>query len=325
VVNRRLPKVNLRAESMQDFGKRFKEAIAGYKLDLETAQDNVNIMALDAATPGRLSICFYQEMLANDFIRRIEQWHVRGKWRQYKSSSEKGIPGFYYEGVPTPKRIIEECYGSTVSENKARAAMERIFHCIINGNPIPRDMVATIVQRVIRQAIKTVGNDFYDWERMLQVTCSMIRNYYYQKEVYNVALNRTITDRSYLYGRLLAVADWIERSTFDKETERLTNAVQYINAFSQRPSKTWVTIYNKLQPYQAKLGNLGRGKAALLDEIVASFAPEDFSSNKPLNSKFLLGYHSQRYAFQQEIKEWSRLKKEREAQKKENITLAEGE
>jgi len=325
VVHRRMPKVNLRAESMQDFGRRFKEAIAGYKLDLKAAIDNVNVLVLDAATPGRLSICFYQEMLGNDFVRRIEQWHERGKWRQYKFSGEKGVPGFYYEGIPTPKDIIEECYGSTVGENKARAAMERIFHCIINGNPIPCDMVVTIVKRVITQAIKTIGNDFYNWERTMQVACSMIRNLYYQKEVYNVALDTTITDRSYLYGRLLAVADWIERSTFDKDTERLTNAVQYMNAFSQRPSKTWVTIYNKLQPYQSKLGKFGRGKAVLLDEIVASFTPEDFASNKPLNSKFLLGYHSQRYAFQQEIKEWALLKKEREAQKEENNTSTGGE
>ncbi len=325
LVHRRLKKVDLRAESMQEFGKRFKEAIAGYKLDLAAAKDNVNVMVLDAATPGRLSICFYQEILANDFVRRIEQWHERGKWRQYKFSGEKGVAGFYYEGIPTPKHIIEECYGSTVSENKARAAMERIFHCIINGNSIPHDMVATIAKRVITQAIKTIGNDFYDWERTLQVACSLIRNYYYQREVYNVALDTTITDRSYLYGRLLATADWIERSTFDKDTERLTNAVRYMNAFSQRPSKTWVTIYNKLQPYQAKLGKLGKNKAILLDEIVASFSPADFSSNRPLDSKFLLGYHSQRNAFQEEIKEWARIKKEREAQKNENTTLVEEE
>lgn len=325
VVHSRLPKVNLRADSMQEFGRRFKEAIAGYKLDLEIAINNVNVIVLDAVTPGRLSICFYQEMLANDFVRRIEQWHERGKWLQYKFSGEKGVPGFYYEGIPTPKRIIEECYGSMVSENKARAAMERIFYCIINGNAIPYDMLATIVKRVITQAIKTIGNDFYDWERTLQVACSMTRNFYYQKEVYDLALDTTITDRSYLYGRLLAVADWIERSTFDKDTERLTNAVRYMNAFSQRPSKTWVTIYNKLEPYQAKLGKFGREKAALLDEIVASFTPADFASNKPLDGKFLLGYHSQRFAFQQEIKERVRLKKEREAGIKENILLVEGE
>ena len=140
-----------------------------------------------------------------------------------------------------------------------------------------------------------------------------------------MALDVTITDRSYLYGRLLAVADWIERSTFDKDTERLTNALQYMNAFSQRPSRTWVTIYKKLQPYQAKLGKLGRSKANLLDEIIAGFAPEDFYSNKPLDSKFLLGYHSQRYAIQQEIQEFVRLKKEREARKGETITSVGGE
>jgi len=299
--------------------------MAGYKLDLEAAHNNVNIMVLDAATPGRLSILFYQEMLGNDFVRRIEEWHIRGRWRHYKFSGQKGVPGFYYEGIPTPKHIIEECYGDSVSENKARAAMERIFHCMIQGKPVPRDMVAAIVQRLVRRAVRTVGDEFYNWERTLLAACSLIRNYYYQKEVYNVALDSETSDRSYLFGRLLATADWIERSTFDKETERLTNALQYMNAFSQRPSSTWVTIAKKLQPYQAKLGRLGRGKSNLIDEIMAKFIPADFALNKPLDSKFLLGYHCQRYAFQQEIQELTRLKKEREAQKEENPADGEGE
>lgn len=325
VADRRHSSQTLRAQTMQSFAAQFRQAIAGYKANLHASVDTVKVMVLDAATPGRLSICFYQEMLANDFVQRIEQWHERGKWRQYKFSGEKGVPGFFYEGVVTPRHLIEACYGDNVGESKARAAIERIFHCIINGNCVPHDMVETIVKRVITQAIKTVGNDFYAWEQLLQVACSMIRNYYYQREVYNVALDSTITDRSYLFGRLLAVADWVERSTFEKGTDRLTNAVRYMNAFSQRPSKTWVTIYNKLQPYQAKLGNKGRYKAAIIDEIVANFEVEEFASNKPLDSKFLLGYHSQRYAFQEEIKELAKIKKERESTKNADTISSEEE
>lgn len=45
------------------------------------------------------------------------------------------------------------------------------------------------------------------------------------KEEWNVALDKKETDRNYLYGRLLAVADRIEYLTYDeKDNGRVTNA-----------------------------------------------------------------------------------------------------
>ena len=58
------------------------------------------------------------------------------------------------------------------------------------------------------------------------------------KEEWNVALDKKETDRNYLYGRLLAVADRIEYLTYDeKDNGRVTNAKRYMSTFSQRHMK----------------------------------------------------------------------------------------
>lgn len=43
-------------------------------------------------------------------------------------------------------------------------------------------------------------------------------------------LDTTITDRNYLYGRLLAVADRIESQVSGHDSNRLTNAKRYMTA-----------------------------------------------------------------------------------------------
>ena len=71
-----------------------------------------------------------------------------------------------------------------------------------------------------------------------------------------MALNKECKDRSYLYGRLLAIADRIEYMTYDKENDykRVTNAKKYMTAFYQRPYGTWQIIERNIQPYLNKLG-----------------------------------------------------------------------
>lgn len=108
-----------------------------------------------------------------------------------------------------------------------------------------------------------------------------------------MALDKTITDRSYLFGRLLAVADVLERGALGKEETRATNAIRYMNSFSQKPSRTWMTLQASLQPYQARLGTKANYLSKIIDEISDQFAVEDFN-NKPLSEKYLLGFYSQR-------------------------------
>lgn len=68
----------------------------------------------------------------------------------------------------------------------------------------------------------------------------------------------------------------------------------------------------KLLPYQQKREKYGGKERRLIDEILHTFADDDFCSDAPLGVEFLLGLSCQRYVIEKEIEENRQKKKERE-------------
>ena len=148
----------------------------------------------------------------------------------------------------------------------------------------------------------------------MTLACSLVKKYKKQEneqEEWNVALDKKEKDRSYLYGRLLAVADRIEYRTYDEgDKARITNAKRYMSTFSQRPFETWKVIEESIQPYTNKLGIAERRfYENLLNDIYDLFEKETFSDNSRLDGLYLLGFHSQSYDL--------KIKKENSEDKKE--------
>ena len=118
-----------------------------------------------------------------------------------------------------------------------------------------------------------------------------------------MALEEDRTSRDYLYGRLLAVADNLERFALTAaEKNRDTMAGRLMQRFAERPFSTWRTIELALTPYKTRLrasdksaGFLWR-REKLIDEIQCRFASADFTNDSHLTGEFLLGYHCQRAA-----------------------------
>ena len=115
-----------------------------------------------------------------------------------------------------------------------------------------------------------------------------------------MSLERDRTTRSYLYGRLLAIADVLEKSALTKEEERPTNASRLMQRFASRPYDTWTSIYLSLDPYRRRLkanapGLLHRYETEI-DEIKNLFETEGFADDSKLEGEFLLAYHCQRSA-----------------------------
>ena len=117
-----------------------------------------------------------------------------------------------------------------------------------------------------------------------------------------MALEADKTTRDYLYGRLLAVAERIERiALLVADEKRPTNAERLMQRFADHPFSTWNILEKSLQPYRQRLRQTREGflfkMDKLLDEIQAMFKTEDFTSDKRLSGEFLLGYHCQRQVF----------------------------
>lgn len=306
--------------TMQAWAESFAEALNGYRFNFRRAErSQVNVMVLDAASKGRLAICYYDEMAGEDFLERIEKWHTIGRWRQRDcdktaKDARKGKSWYpAYCGVPSPKKLIAAYRGEKISNSQLAMEMHRIFFSIVQGVPLPIDMERMAFQRVIRRA---VCDPLPEWEHLLlEPACSIICKRLNQgREEYTVALDKEKTERSYLFGRLLAAADQMERATFKEEERgsRTTNAMRYMNRFAARPPSTWQDLQMKLLPYQQKREKYGGKERRLIDEILHTFADEDFCSDAPLGVEFLLGLSCQRYVIEKEIEENRQKKKERE-------------
>jgi len=275
----------------QSFAARLTRAIAGYRANLSDS-DDIIVMAVDSATPGRMGIAFYRELKGSEFLERVESWHRNNAWFQRFGKDTSFV------GVPSPKDIAEAAYGHRLDERLRKCTIERLLPCIIDGAAIPRDLV----ESTVRRATNRVGVENWEWEKSLGIACSLYRGFYRERE-YEMSLEEERNTRDYLYGRLLAVAEHVEsRALFVAGEKRDTMAARLMQRFADRPFSTWKTIELSLSPYKSRLRASRSGflwsMEQLLDSLIGSFQTtndsESFTNDRPLSGEFLLGYHCQR-------------------------------
>jgi CRISPR-associated protein Csd1 len=300
----------LPVDTAQEVGIHLKKKIAGYRQEIGEREDVV-VMAVDSATPGRLSIVYYRALKGSEFLERIEAWHETCAWRHtyhpIETQDEKGkakkiyIP-FY--GAPAPADIAEAAYGSRLDDKLKKATIKRLLSCIVDGQPIPRDLVESVIRRASnRIGLKEPKDKFErEWNKALSIACALFRKHKERKEKFEMSLDETRTTRDYLYGRLLAIADDLEEIALYKAKEnRATNAARYMQQFSQRPYQTWKQLHEALTPYMARLGGAFFHKNLIAQVI--NLNPEALEGNKPLSGEYLLGYYCQRKKLIDERKE----------------------
>lgn len=286
-----------------DYAKKLSSAIRGYGNSEKLKNDNrkIAVIAVDAATTGRMAVTFYKELQENEYIERIINWHESCCWH-FRSQ------GKTYISAPNADRIIAAVHGEPKGKGYSKIkkqSRERILSFIINGEKFSQAWLNAAVNRISNPFSYNKadgGWDFYKWESAVDTTCAIARKYYYDnKEEFDLELERTQRDRNYLYGRMLAIADRIEshaRYLQDKKSDtekRPTNAVRYMSAFATKPFRTWEIIYRQLNPYIQRL-NGGEGYQKELDEIMSLFEEGEYENDKPLNGKYLMGYSLQRRA-----------------------------
>src|SRR5699024_5954682 len=117
----------------------------------------------------------------------------------------------------------------------------------------------------------------WEWEKTLSITCGLIN----KQEGYDLTLDIENNNRDYLFGRLLDIADVLERNVLGQDVTRSTNAMRYMNSFSKHPVRTWKTIQESIQPYQARVETKTKYLSKLIEEVASKIKLEDFN-NKPL-------------------------------------------
>lgn len=279
----------------QAFAIRLRKAIAGYSTRLDPTEEII-VMGLDSATPGRMAITFYRELKGSDFLDRVQSWHEQNAWLQNFGKEAKFV------GAPAPRDIAEAAYGRRLDDNLRKATVERLLPCIIDGLPLPRDLVESVVRRTCNRVSfgKDKSGRQWEWEKYLGIACALFRGSYKERE-YQMTCENNRTTRDYLYGRLLSIAEHIEGRALHVGGEKHdTTAAKLMQRFADRPNSTWRTIELALAPYKSRLRAkrpaFMHGMETLLDEVVTKFEGDEFLSDRKLSGEFLLGYHCQRQA-----------------------------
>ena len=281
------------ADTAEAFAHRLKRVIAGYQVKLGPTEDIV-VMGIDSATPGRMAVTYYRELLGSEFLQRLEDWHWKYAWPQDFGKDRRFI------GAPAPREVAEAAYGAQLDDKLKKASVERLLPCIVDGVPIPRDLVESTTRRATNRA----GKEHWEWEKCLGIACALFKGSNTDRS-YQMALELDRTSRDYLYGRLLALAEHIEgRALYLAGEKREPTAARLMQRFADRPASTWKTIELALRPYMARLRSLRPGSLyameKALDDVIVMFAGNDFTDDAALTAEFLLGYHCQRRALRPE-------------------------
>lgn len=297
------------------YKRKLSKTFQGYK-DQFTKEDAVIVMSLDAATTGRLSVTYYNELSAGDFFDRINYWGETCCWL-YRAYNEK--QELYYR-IETPifQRIVKCAFGRErdgenakyieVDDKVLKEQVQRLLKCMLERQPVPFDIVQALAIRASTPLAYTDNNR----EKVLSTACAVIAKYYCDKngrEHDYMKLDYENHDRSYLFGRLLAVCEKIERATYERGETREANAVRLQSAYSNHPMQTWKILQELLLPYLQKLApGLREYYKNLIGDIVAMFDEKDEPKlNQSLKETYLLGYYLQR----------AELNKKKETQKEE--------
>lgn len=272
-----------------------RRKLQGYQ-DKWQPEDQVIIAAFDAATTGRLAITYYNEMLGSDFLDRLAHWDVTCCWKDY------------YHGIQSPLlyNIIAFAFGTPRGENGKvepdekliAPQMQRLLSCHIDQAAFPLDIMQALVNKAGNlQIYKTNRN------KLLCITCAVIRKCYFdhKKGEFKLALEPERMDRSYQWGRLLAVMEKIERDTYDPDEKREPNAIRMQSVFVKRPGYAFMVIMEQLKnAYYPRLHIALRTKyEKLIGEIMEQIhlsLKETENYGDPLTETYLLGYYLQKSA-----------------------------
>ena len=280
-----------RAANPSQYQKQLREALSGWKEDLPQSA-GVVIAAFDAATTGRLAVTYYNELLASDFLDRLHDWESSCCWED----------GPYGIQSPSLFQIVSWAFG-TPRNGKAEMddrilsqQMQRLVACRVDKAPFPLDIERALAEKASHLLLYEGENR----QKLLFTACAAIRKYHcdHLKEEWDMALDKNCSDRSYLFGRLLAIADAIENNTYTDEDRRETNAIRMQKAFTLRPMTTWSALWDKLRPYNKRLAQskpgLYRYYHSVIDDILNRLSPFDPTLNHKLDDIYLLGYSHQR-------------------------------
>lgn len=270
-----------------------KKSIFGEQV-LSDSNSKIMIMGLSAATTGRMNIVLYDELSQTLFLNNVNRWHNTTAWTYYdvtdKCTKCKSVS--VYSVIKYAYGMIRE--GKVSCDDTLFAShLLQLIPCVTQNRKIPE----AIVMQLCRKASTPLSYPEMLFTRLLRITCGIYRRWLLDtgKDDILMVYDPTITDRSYLFGCLLAIADYAESFTYSSEERygnRVTNAKRLWNLYVQNPSQTWMKLYKQLLPYLNKM----KGKQITIQKCIAEITNrmnrDDYMSDARLDPMYLIGYYN---------------------------------
>lgn len=311
-------------QTMPEFRNKLYKAFQGYAEQLQTAteqEDMVFLIGLDAATTGRLSVTYYNELSGSEFLRRMLYWGASCRWYSIAKT------GKYVIKTPSIQQIVKNAFGTEqgnfieLDDRILKEQTERLIRCMTEQLPIPYDLVHALFRKA---SFPQCYQNWWNREAVLSSACAIIAKYHYHdkknsKEVlamtegdFDMELGESLKkDRSYLFGKLLATLEQVERDAlYSKKEDRETNAIRLQSAFVSHPFTTWKVLEEALIPYYQQLHPRRaadyKAEVEMITEALLGLYQEDENNialqlNRALTETYLLGYYLQRKSLRDRI------------------------
>lgn len=257
--------------------------------------DEVITAAFDAATTGRLALAYYNENSMGVFLERLYEWDENCCWYNGKNGIQ----------APNLIRLIDCAYGTQrgnfleTDKKIQKQHLQRLLDCKINGGVFPAD----IVQGLVNRASNPNAYDESIWRQIVYSACAAMQKYFHdtKRGGNEMAWELSKNDRSFQYGRLLAVMERAEADYYRKTQEsRQTNAIKFMSEYRQRPFYVFERINRAL--HQAYLNRIDEWQANRYERLVSEIFQilgnfDESELDKPLDNIYLMGYELQRNSF----------------------------
>lgn len=290
---------NADAEPLQkpsDYKEQLKSTLLSFRKDHQLQDtDCAVLVSFDAATTGRLAVTYYNEITLKTFLERIHDWDAHCCW----------LAGNYGIQAPNLLQLVDCAFGTQrnnfleTDDRIQRQHLQRLLNCKLNGGLFPLDILKALTQR----ASSPLAYDVLNWRKIVHAACAALQKYRYDtKQGGNeMAWELDTKNRSFQYGRLLAVMERAEMDYYTKTNEnRQTNAIKFMSEFRRRPFTVFERVNRQLE--RAYLDRIDAWQVRRYKQLVGEIInilrgfPEN-ELNRQLEDLYLMGYELQRNAF----------------------------
>lgn len=262
---------------------------------------------LNKTNDGRIALKYFRQIGVSELLKNLEKWQSDYSWEQRKKDQTMVLK------TPSLNEMILAAYGvdrdrylELDNDSFRSDQYQQLVTALLDGRGLPRHLVKQL-EHNIKQRQKYPKH----WYQMQQVALAVLHKQ--NGEEFTPMLDRENDDRSYLFGRLLAIYELIEAQRYAMDggsQDRITNAERYWTAYTGQPAKLMTLLENKVKPYEEVLKlnrpgiwhKLEKEREEIIDLLTPAFTSKDFTD--ALDYKFIFGYYAEKkFFYTKQIKE----------------------